>query len=212
MINNNDITFEQLLDWLEGRLSPEAAQQIEQRLPNASPEIQAQLKWLRAFETISDQITLATPPASLQAKLAASFTQYAEAKANPGLFQRLVAMLTFDSALQPAMAGMRSAESARSRQWIYSTEQADISLQLQRRQDNRVDLLGQILLNTSEMQPETMAVQLLRNQHESNLVMADDLGEFVFESVEPDQYEMVLSGDRGEIVISGLDLNESSKV
>jgi hypothetical protein len=117
----------------------------------------------------------------------------------PGFFQRLVAALTFDSFLQPGLAGVRSAEMADTRQLVYSTTIADVALNVRRERlhDNHT-LAGQ-LLPTTELDPTTVSVQLLSNDREAGIALADDLGEFTFTDLPAGEYQLILSADQLEL-------------
>jgi hypothetical protein len=200
MAENAELTFERLLDWVEGRLSPAEAQQMEEQVADTDAEIQAQVRWLRAFIALGDQVLLLAPPPQVRAFLTRRFAEYAHAQQQPGFFQRLAAVLSFDSALQPAGVGARTGQGNLMRQFVFSTEVADIALNLQPRpRDRRLDILGQILPKEEELALNEFVVQLLRNEEEVAIAMADELGEFMLESLAPGSYQLLLSSDRIEI-------------
>lgn len=207
MANETNLPFEQILDWLEGRLPVEAATQVERQVATAGPEIQAQVAWLRAFSRLHHSVTLAKPPAAVRAVLTEQFASYAAAKQQPSIFQRLVAALTFDSAHQSGLVGVRAGQAERTRQFVYSTDQVDITLNLQpRKQEQSLNLIGQILPNAPSVDLAAFSVQLLQDMTEIGITSADDLGEFSFEAVEPGTYQLILSTDDHEIVLPALDL------
>lgn len=207
MTTPNELTFEILVDWVEDRLAPAAAQAVAQQVATATPELQAQVDWLRAFGKLQPAIKLVKPPATLRAALTAAFVQQTSAQQRPGLIQRLIASLRFDSALQPATAGIRAAEFGRTRQLVYATDVADVAINLQPRPlEQRVDVLGQILLNDSSLAPDEFSVQLLRQSAEVGMTLADDLGEFAFASLQPGRYQLILSTDTLDIQLPDLEL------
>jgi hypothetical protein len=200
MADNTELTFERLVDWVEDRLSPAEAEQVERQVAVADAATQAQVKWLRAFMRLGDTIVLLAPPRQVRTYLTERFADYAEARRQPGFFRRLAAALSFDSALHPASAGVRSGQSDGMRQFVFSTDVADIAVSLQRRPgDTRLDLLGQILPKEDDLALDVFAVQLLREDREVAIVMADELGEFLLESLEPGIYQLLLSTDSFEI-------------
>jgi len=205
MANETNLPFEQLLDWLEGRLAAEAATTVERQVATAGPEVQAQVAWLRAFTALQQTVTLAKPPATVRAQLTEEFARYAAAKQQPSLFQRLVAALTFDSAHQPGLVGVRAGQAEQARQFVYSTGQVDVTLNLQpHKQAQRFTLIGQILSNEPGMDLAAFCVQLLQETNEIGITLADDLGEFSFEAVEPGTYALVLSTDDQEILLPAI--------
>ena len=108
MAENDNIEFERLLDWVEGRLSEEEAREVE-KVAMADESIRAEAEWLRAFVQMSEKTTLDKPPPEIREELARRFRSYAEEQRRPGFFERIVATLTFDSNARMAVAGFRSA-------------------------------------------------------------------------------------------------------
>src|SRR5512132_359395 len=124
--------FSELLDWLEGRLLPDDARAMAERLQSADAATQADLEWLRLFLQARQSVQFASPPASVRETLKQRFAAYAEAREPPSPFQRWLAILTFDSRAQPVTAGLRSAaEEDQQQQLIYTTEAAEIALTVQ---------------------------------------------------------------------------------
>lgn len=206
MGKKNALRFEKLVDWLEGRLSPEEAQAIAAELETADDAVRADIAWLQAFYQLSEEIILKSPPSNLHRRLVQIFDTYKRPQ-RPNFIERLVATLTFDSSSQFATAGLRSAGvSGPERQLIYATEKADIALNIHlRAQDERVDLSGQVFsLNDDVAEP--YSVQLLHNSRESAITTTNDLGEFSFEAVFPHLYEIAISGGQLEMMIPSFDL------
>src|SRR5215207_3759439 len=129
MNESNPPHFAELLDWLEGRLPPDKARDVAERLQIANTATQADLEWLRLFLHAHQTVQFTSPPAGVRESLKQRFAAYAEARQPPGLFQRLLANLTFDSRAQPVTAGLRSAsDEGQQRQLIYTTGAAEIAL------------------------------------------------------------------------------------
>ncbi len=202
MGDSNSLRFSQLLDWLEGKLSEEEAQAIAEQLERADETTHADLAWLRTFLQVSKAIQLASPPAEVRDDLTRRFAAYAESRQPPGFFRRWLADLTFDSQAQWATAGLRSAATeGQQRQLIYTTEVAEIALNIQpRAHDQRLDVTGQVFPTTKVAQ-DVFSIQLLQDAAQVGLAAADELGEFFFGAVPAGQYEMVVSADQFEVVI-----------
>ncbi|MGH2545192.1 MAG: hypothetical protein ACRDIB_20565, partial [Ardenticatenaceae bacterium] len=112
-----------------------------------------------------------------------------------------------DSMVQHAAAGTRATYIGGARQLIYSTEVADIVLDIQPRQQARhFDLMGQIL-PTQDVAPSTFCVQLLQETTEKALTRVDEMGEFALEALVPGTYEIILSGEGIEIHLPSLSLH-----
>lgn len=203
--------FEEMLDWVEGRLPAEEAAAIADFVERADEETQDTVRWLRAFRRVSSETVLAPLPSHVRSALAGRFVEHAQHREDVGLWQHVVAVLTFDSSARPELGGVRSTRADNVRQLVYSTDAFDVALNVQPRlHEQQIDLLGQILPN-DDTAPDEFAVQLLQvemEQHvrELSLMMADDLGEFAFESLLPGRYQVVLSGDALDIELPLLSL------
>lgn len=208
MARSDDVTFERLADWLDGRLSEEEAREVEQKLASADSATHADADWLRGFLSISSEIKLASPPPEVRERLLRRFASYAAERREPGLFRRLFATLTFDSDAGAAMAGLRSAggagAGAAQRQLVYSAEAADLALDVHKCSGGMLNLYGQVL--PAEIEPDEFSVQLLRGGEEFGIASADELGEFSFEALTPGVYEIILSTGEFEVVVGPVGL------
>ena len=202
MSNSKKLNFDILLDWLEGRLPEGEAKAIEQQVAMADETTQADVAWIRTFLQVSQETTLASPPATVRTELTRRFEAYAQKRPQPGLLQQLVAILTFDSHSQSAAAGIRAASTPETqRQLIYTTDVADIALNVQPRSNKLFDLNGQVL-PTEEVALDNFSVQLLRDMEEKGLTTTDNLGEFLFEAIPTGIYELIVSNDQFEALIA----------
>jgi hypothetical protein len=207
MPRSEDQEFARLTDWVEGRLSEQEARAIEEQVAVADSATRADVAWLRAFARISEDMVIASPPPRVREELIERFQAYAEGKQHPGLLERLVATLTFDSTLRPAL-GMRAAAAPEAqRQLVYSTDAADVAVHVRPRpHDGLIDLNGQILpLNGTDS--GTFGVQLLEGTSEVATTATNELGEFTFEAVSPGVYEVIASNERVEIRVPRVELN-----
>lgn len=205
MNESNRPSFSDLLDWLEGRLPPEEARNVAERLQTADSSTQADLEWLRIFLETRQSIQFAAPPPGVRETLKQNFAAYAEARKPPGLFQRWLATLTFDSYAQPLTAGLRSAaEEGQRRQLIYTTEAAEIALNLHSiTPDKNFTVIGQIF-PLEDASPQVFSVQLLRDAREIAVSASDELGEFTFADLPSGEYDIVVSAEQFEVVIPSL--------
>ncbi len=198
------IDFETLADWAEGRLPEAEAGAVERRLAGDDEATRADAEWLRAFARAAGGIVIEDPPAGQRAALAEAFEAYAGGRRQPGPVRRFVATLSFGGGSRP-VAGVRSTGGAGG-QLVYTTEAADVALNLRRRPGNgKLDVDGQVFPNEAG-EPETFGVQILSGTDEVGTTATDELGEFAFEGVPPGQYQIMLSGREVEILISPLEL------
>jgi hypothetical protein len=207
MPSSEDVEFARLLDWVEGRLSEQAARAVEEQVATAGSATRANVAWLRAFARVSEDTVIASPPSGVRDTLIERFEAYAEVKQQPGFLKRLVATLTFDSNLQPA-PGLRAVGVPESRrQLVYSTDAADVAMTVRlRTRDGLLDVYGQIL-PVDSVDVGVFGVQLLEGPSEVATIATNDLGEFMFETVPPGVYEVLASSDRVEIQIPRVELN-----
>lgn len=206
MPKSDNVEFALLLDWVEGRLSEGEARTVEERLAAADSATRADVAWLRAFARVSEDTVIASPPSGVRDALIERFEAYAEGKQHPGLLERLVASLTFDSNLQPA-PGLRAVGVPGSqRQLIYTTAAADVAMTVRpRSQDGLLNIYGQILpLDGTDS--GVLGVQLLEGSSEVATTATNDLGEFTFEGVPSGAYEVLASSERIEIQIPHVEL------
>jgi hypothetical protein len=201
------IAFSQLVDWVEGRLPEKEARAVEEQVAVADSATLADVAWLRKFVRATEDSVLEAPPPEVRSTLIAHFKAHAESRRPPGLLKRVVATLTFDGGLRPAV-GVRSAgaQGAR-RQLVYSADDLDVALNfLPRARDKNFDLDGQVLPH-NDMELGSFSVQLLQSETELAITTTDDLGAFAFESIPSGVYEIILSTDRVEVSIAPVELN-----
>ena len=207
MRDENKPKFADLLDWLEGRLPEEQARLLSEQLSVAGEETQYNLEWLRGFLQLSREVKLASPPAKVRDVLKDRFRTYAQDRKSPDLIQRLQATLAFDSSTGFATAGVRAAPSTgRQKQLVYKTRIAEIALNLQpRADDQRINLIGQVF-PTGDISPDSFVIQLVQNSSDMELTTTDDLGEFFFEGLLADTYDIIILADQFEVVIPSIQL------
>ena len=204
MNESNAPRFSELLDWLEGRLPPDKARDVAERLQTADAATQTDLDWLRLFQQARQSVQFASPPPSVRETL---IQRFAEARQPPGPFQRWLATLTFDSRAQPVTAGLRSAvEEDQRRQLIYITKAAEIALTIQSILPEKNFIVTGQIFPRRDTPTHTFSIQLLRDAEEVALSATDELGEFTFSDLPAGEYDIVLSTEQYEVVIPSLHL------
>jgi len=205
MSRQTRIPFETLADLVDGRLSESEAAEVKRRLANADSRTRADLAWLQALALFRRAMPLEAPPERVREALRAYFRRWAEGRRQPGLFQRLVAQLTFDSRLQPALVGVRGGP-VEPGQLLYTTDRLDIELHVLSAAPGQVRILGQALSRDPELNVADCAVQLLEGEREIGLTSTNELGEFTFEAIPCGDYTLVLVSEEGEIELEHVDL------
>jgi hypothetical protein len=201
------IAFSQLVDWIEGRLPEKEARAVEEQLAVADSATLADVAWLRKFVRATEESVLESPPPEVRSTLIARFKAHAEGRRPPGFLKRVVATLTFDDSLRPAV-GVRSAGAQEARrQLVYSADALHVALNfLPRARDKRFDLNGQVLSH-NDAELGAFSVQLLQSETELSITATDYLGSFTIESIPPGVYKIILSSERVEVSIPPVDLN-----
>lgn len=209
MNKSNISRFSELVDWLEGRLPPNQARAVAERLETADAATQADLDWLRLFLQARQSIQFASPPSRVRETLKERFSAYAEARKPPGLLKRWFASLSFDSRMQPVTAGLRSAQRAGEgpqQQLIYTSEAAEVALSIHSTPPNQNFMVTGQIFPAGDLPARAFSIQLLRGIREIDLALPDELGEFTFTNLPAGDYEMVVSAGEYEVVIPSLRL------
>jgi hypothetical protein len=201
------VEFGRLVDWVEGRLPEDEARAVEEQVASADSRTLADVAWLRKFVKATDNAVLESPPREVRDALIARFEAYANGQRTPGLLKLVLASLTFESDLRPAV-GLRTAGAQQARrQLVYSAGAFDVVLNLRSRvPDENLVLDGQVLpREDQELKP--FSVQLLYGGTELGLTATDELGSFALRDIPPGVYDIVLSTDEEEISIAPVDLS-----
>jgi hypothetical protein len=201
------IAFSRLVDWVEGRLPEEEARAVEEQVAVADAATLADVAWLRKFVRATEHGALESPPPDVRSTLIARFKAHAEGRRTPGLLKRVVATLSFDGGLRPAVGARAAGTLGARRQLVYSAAALDVALNvLPRARDKNFDLDGQVLPR-DDIELGSFSIQLLQSENELGITATDDLGAFAFESIPSGVYEIILCTDRVEVSIAPVDLN-----
>ena len=201
------IDFARLADWVEGRLTEEEARAVKEQVAVADSATLADVAWLRKFVRATEDSILESPPSEVRSTLIARFKAHAEGRRTPDLLKGVVATLTFDGSLRPAVGARAAGTQGARRQLVYSADALDVALNfLPRARDKNFDLDGQVLPR-NDVELGSFSVQLLQGETELGITATDDLGAFAFESIPSGVYEIILSTDRVEVSIAPVELN-----
>lgn len=206
MTQTNVPNFEQLVDWVEGRLTPEMAERVAQLVAQADVETQTTVAWIRAMNRSRHFGALATPSPAAKAKALAALSQVRQGQ-QPNLLQRLVAAL--QPAQSPRLVGTRTgAIKAGHRRVSYVAAEIEIVLEIEsRRQDEQFDLTGQLFANDETIWAD-MRAQLIRDSDGAAIAetLIDDLGEFTFTAIPAAPYTVLLRTPHREIELPAVHL------
>lgn len=193
------IPFARLLDWIEGRLPEEEARKVAEEVDVADYAAVADLEWLRLFEQVQASVVLRSMPPEVQRAIARRL--HGAGVHITGAGPLLVAALVFDSAAHLIAGGLRSGGGSTSRQLVFAAGTAEIALNVHRRfRDIRVDVDGQVFASDGSAN-KPCEVHLLQDINQVLLTNTDDLGEFSFEAVPPDDYSVLINGQAAGTIL-----------
>ncbi len=191
-------TPEQILDWLEGRLSPEAARAVEAEASRPGSPAARFADWARDFGRLRGQLPLAEPPPLVSQRLR---RLHAVQRGRVGASRRLVARLDIDSRQPDAMVALRGPllEASSRIQLTFTTEAADVVLDVAPAGPGTVDLRGQVL----PRRPMPPAFEATASGPSGSIgtIDGDELGSFVLEQVPVDTEIIVLTNDEVRIEV-----------
>ena len=203
---NRELNFEQLVDWLDGRLSDDSSHEVRAALAKASSATEATVQWLRQFRRLARALPLYETPPVVKQHLQRHFQLWSQARA--ALAQpasELTAALLFDSRLDLAAAGVRGVgDHEDATHLAYTSERADLVLDISRHSGGRVQIDGQVLPNGDGEAPVFEAV-VFGPHGSTRTVDGDELGRFCLPLVHDDATELrVTNGDF--TIVAAIDL------
>lgn len=196
--------FEQVIDYLDGKLTPAEAGRINTHLASDCAACAETRAWYARVREVTAGDDTVAPPAWVFKRAARIF----DTARRPRLVERIgeaVARLVFDSFARPQLAGIRSTETA-NRQLLYRAEDYSIDLQVAPTDEARRGLIGQIL-REGEEKFESVAnrrLDLMRDGEPFYSTVTDERGEFHFRSVKHGTYDLRIDVADGTIMISEL--------
>ena len=212
MTTLNPLEHAHLIDWLEGRLNPAEAAEVAAAMTKADRETTELVAWLRGFLTTTSELHLVAPPQAWRETMRAEFAARTAGRKPPTLWQQLVASLSFDNQLQPALAGARKgvADPA-AQQLVYEAGLADVALTIRPvANTDHWAIEGQVFAG-DEWLDAVLALQLCLDGSELALRTADELGEFSFGPLPAGAYQLIICGPDQEILIDELNFGLASQ-
>lgn len=135
-----------LLDWLEHRLAPQPAADVERAVADGGPELHATVAWLRNFVETTDRHRLESAPGVVVHRLARDFADWTHGSPHPQQVGRHVeASLVFDSREDQPRAAVRSTPAVSTAyQLAYTSDAGDVVLDVFGVPDGSVRVEGQV--------------------------------------------------------------------
>ena len=192
------IPFEQLIDFVEGRLSPDEQTQSRAHV-SACHRCAAEVAWLERVIELMRTNDIEEPPPRVATHIMHSFRSRSAPALSP-LRQRIMAALRFDSAQLPLPVGMRSGPIAE-RQLVFSAEGLNLDLRITPA-GSLWTVSGQVLVSGRRGQVE------LRSPSGTLQAELGDASEFVLPPVPPGDYMLILRLADIEVEVAGLQIGQ----
>lgn len=201
--------FERLIDFLDDRLDEAEASRMAAHLSTNCNTCVETRNWYLQVKSIAASDDSSAPPAWVFKRAVRIF----ETGHKPRLAARVgqaIASLVFDSFARPALAGVRSTETA-NRQLLYSAGDYTVDLQVASAEHARADLMGQVLMEGEAAFDAVSGLKLdiARGGKVVFSVKTDGMGEFKFSGLEYGVYDLRVELPEGSITIPDLPLSES---
>ncbi|MGH9185675.1 MAG: hypothetical protein ACRD0U_07675, partial [Acidimicrobiales bacterium] len=203
--------FASLVDWVEGRLDADADARVAEAVAAGDERTTRTVEWLRGFLATTQSLPLHQPPAIVRQNLRRHFTRRSEARrtlVRPA--HELTATLLFDSRKDLALAGVRAADDADDTLHLaFTTDRADVVLDVRRHGKDRVRIEGQVLLAESSPAPIFEATASGPG-FAIRTVEGDELGRFCLLAVPGSATELrITNGDL--LIVAALDLGDEER-
>ncbi len=180
-MNDDEVAYGTLLDWLEDRLPPDASAAVAERVRCGSAELRDTVEWLRGFLKFSQSHKLHDVPPVVRQSLQQAFRDRCRSGDAPA--PRLVEpILLFDSRSHRELVGVRGSSLPRAHGVVhlaFTSPDADLLLDVTVRPAGDLDLTGQVLVPAGAESPVFEAT-VLAGGHISRSVDGDELGRFRF--------------------------------
>jgi hypothetical protein len=199
-------SFATLLDWLEGRLDAAEAAQVSANVGKADRRTRAAVHWLQGFLATAQAFPAPEPPPIIRQNLRQHFLRWRKAqialRAEPDVVQ---AGLLFDSRQDLVQTGVRGGQEADGAYHLaFTTDVADLVIDVQRIGNDRVRLDGQVLPGDPAAAP-VFTAEVIGQGFRLRTVDGDELGRFALPEVPAGRCRLEVSN--GETTLrAGLDL------
>ena len=194
-VGSRHIPFGQLIDLVEGCLSPDEQTEMQAHT-SACSRCAAQLAWLERVIGLMRTNDYEEPPARVAADISRVFGSYSPSPSS--LRQRIMAVLRFDSAQLPLSVGRRSGSSTE-RQLLFTAETLDLEVQITQ-SGSLWEVSGQVL------NADARGLAELHGPAGEVRATLNEVGEFLLTPVPPGRYALILHLTTAEIEIPGLEI------
>lgn len=200
--------FERLIDYLDGQLSADGSEFLTAHLASGCGKCEANRQWYEHVQAIAASDDSVDPPSWVTRRAHQLFDR----ELQPSLIQQvgnIIASLLFDSFAQPAVAGVRSAETA-SRQLLYSADVYSIDLQISPFDKSNATVMGQIL-RKDDLRFESVSkipLSLVQSGEAVLSTVTNEAGEFVLTEIGCGEYDLLIDTRDMCITVTGLPVTQ----
>ncbi len=203
-------SFEKIIDYLDGSIDTDEAARTKAHLETGCSMCAATQQWYERVNLLTSSDDLTEPPPWV---LKRALKLFESQRARGSVIERIgraVASLVFDSLARPAIAGVRSTDTA-NRQLLYRAGDYNIDLQIAPIDEARAELIGQVLREGENTFQSVAELSLnLKGAGETQLSSkTNQLGEFAFNNVDQGNYDLSIETPEGVITIQGLPVTQS---
>jgi hypothetical protein len=192
------INTEDLVDYMDGRVSGEGKLAVENHLSKCSDCTELKEE-IRLLVLRLQEDTTFEPPAEL-VQWGVSLFQPLLQPSTGGKLRKLIAALVFDTFDQPLLAGVRRV-GAPPRQLLFRAGDVDVDVKIESMEANdRITLVGQVLSTTAKFFDNT-PVKLESHGIVRYRTMTNLVGEFSFDEVPKDTYHLSVDLPEGQITL-----------
>lgn len=201
--------FERLIDYLDNKLAEAERADVAAHLASGCVACGETRDWYANVRLATSTDDSVAPPPWVFKRAVRIF----DAAQRPRLAERIgqaIASLVFDSFARPALAGVRSSETA-NRQLLYRAGDYSIDLQISPSEETSAGLIGQVL-REGEANFESVSglkLEIVRGKNSVYSAMTDEMGEFKVSGVEHGVYDLRIELSEGNITIPDLPISES---
>jgi len=190
-------TFEELLDWIEGRLTRQASRSMTARVGVAGPTTRRSVQWIEDFMALARTNPLPTPPPAVRQRLRHIFEQHHGRGVEP---RTVLATLALDSRDDVVLAGVRGgAEVDESYQLAFAVDSTGVLIEVQVEPHGIRHLDGQVL--STEPGPSVWEATVSQPGGPVVDIGGDEHGSFSVRGVRLDASSLALSNGQVTIMI-----------
>lgn len=202
-----NVSFEDLVDYVEGQMASDRRSQVDAHLEGGCRTCERHVTWLRQVTDSMKADDSLEPPVWVTRRAVRLFEQQGPRR-RPSLLQRFSAGLVFDNTWHAQLAGVRGGSLAPTRQMLFSSDDIDVDVRVDGTADQgEVTLVGQVLPNVDDGRDLSgVEVHLLQGRRELFHRTTDRLGEFTVGRLPHGKYRLLIRLADREITIPSFEI------